>query len=291
MTSKIDAVISFTAAVQGMVAAHGSLEACLERENGLGRATAMAEARRLRKRYRELRLAYPKLEIQPLSAFHTEATKALRKAAAAARAAERRGKWDAKRLGELAAMFADGRTMIECGAHFGVSPQRISMLLQRLEINARDGGKSADAKAKQAARRKIADERRDAKARASFRCSHRDYLEVVAASLAWENANRDLLGHGTFWRKFACLATAKYSALEQAAKYHGIAFTITLPDYWKLIEPHLGALLRTARKGERMVVARIDRSRGYEPGNLVLRLARDHGKILAAEVALRGRVE
>lgn len=146
----------------------------------------------------------------------------------------------AARVQRMAEMYRSGMTSNEIAAHYGLSSNRVLVLLRTAGVEASDGGAAVRA----AARRQRAEAERDARCVRQHGCTYAQLLQLRT------------LG-----------AVARYAAQKKKAALRGIPFRMTLGEWWSVWLAS-GKWGDRGRGAGRYCMARHGDAGAYELGNV-----------------------
>lgn len=114
------------------------------------------------------------------------------------------------RAADMRQRYENGETLIQIGARYGVTRERVRQILTRdFGIGARDGGKAEMGRRK----RRELQKKRDARSQKMWGCSHREYLRIL---------------------KRPDKPTFAYWGQQKNARRRGIGWEINLWQWWKV---------------------------------------------------------
>lgn len=156
---------------------------------------------------------------------------------------------DAVRTATMAGMFRDGKTLEYIGAQFGISRERVRVILKHAGVTRTEGGAAKWSKD----RRSRAAQKRDESAMRRWGCTHAQRQELQA--LQTQAKTRELGPIGAFARQ-------KVNALTR-----GIGWNLTLWQWWTIWHESGQWENRGRRKGQ-FCMSRIADTGSYEAGNV-----------------------
>jgi Mor family transcriptional regulator len=168
-----------------------------------------------------------------------------------------------KKENDIIERFRKGASMAEIGADYQVSRERIRQILKKHNLSAKDAPRQRVLAQKKRDKHQQWLKKKNARCRSSFGCSYTDYLAVKSEIMAVESSKVATSGYNPIYG----FVRDKNNALKR-----NITWKLTLVQWWSLWK-NSGQWLAKSRSGYGMT--RNDRTRGYEDGNVEIRMLGD----------------
>lgn len=155
-----------------------------------------------------------------------------------------------ERVGQIIALYAQGKTLQEIGDQFLVTRERIRQILAKAGVGRNDGGQHAKSIFRSLAKKAQKDKRCVAKYGMNF-----DQVRSIQKS--------------ELDKPFSARATIAYSQQKKNAHQRGIQFNLTFSEWWSVWQQS-GKWNERGKGADKYVMARFGDEGAYEIGNIYI---------------------